>query len=32
MDRNKFIKFTAVFLAVIMTLSVVTIIFQVLFG
>ena len=32
MDRNKFVKFTAVFLAVIMALSAATIILQVLFG
>lgn len=32
MNRNKFVKFTAVFLAVLMLLSTGTIIFQVLFG
>lgn len=32
MDRNKFVKFTAVFLAVLMALSAATVIFQVLFG
>ncbi len=32
MNRNKFVKFTAIFLAVIMALSTATIIFQVLFG
>lgn len=32
MDRSKFVKFTAVFLAVIMALSTATVIFQVLFG
>lgn len=32
MKRNKFVKFTAIFLAAIMLLSTGTIIFQVLFG
>lgn len=32
MNRNKFVKFTAVFLAVLMVLSAATIILQVLFG